>query len=217
MVIRSGSRWAKASALVRSNAPKLAAELVTNFVLPYAIFILGHTRYGDVRALMAASAPPLAWSLVEFIRLRKVDALSVLVLGGIALSLLAFAGGGGIRVLQLRENLVAGLVGLVFLGSAAVGQPLIYHLARAATRRKSAETATAFDALSADAHFRGAMLTATLVWGGGLAAVCATNCALVFSIPIKTYLLISGPIAYGVIGLLTAWTYWFVRRAKPQA
>ncbi len=116
---------------------------------------------------MTASAPPILWAIVEFIRERKVDAISILVLGGIALSLLAFAGGGGVKVLQLRENLVAGLVGLVFLGSAAIGRPLIYQLARAGVRRRSADRGAAFEALRSDIRFRNAMTVATLVWGTG--------------------------------------------------
>jgi hypothetical protein len=84
-----------------------------------------------VRALLASSAPPIAWSLVEFARHRRVDALSVLVAAGIVLSLLAMIGGGGPKFLQLRENLVTGIIGLVFLGSA-----LIYQLARAGMRRE---------------------------------------------------------------------------------
>jgi hypothetical protein len=168
---------------------------------------------GDVRALMATSAPPILWSIGEFIRERKVDALSILVLSGIALSLLAFAGGGGIKVLQLRENLVAGLIGLVFLGSAAIGRPLICLLAQAATRRGAAENAAVFDAVGANPEFRRATTVATLVWGFGLVALCAASCGLVFMVSIKQYLLLNGPFTYGMLGLLTAWTYVYLPRA----
>src|SRR5271170_2683446 len=78
-------------------------------------------------------------AIAAFIRERRVDAISVLVLSGIALSILAFAGGGGVKFLQLRENLVTGLVGLIFLGSAAIGRPLIYQLSRAGVRRRAAD------------------------------------------------------------------------------
>ena len=54
-----------------------------------------------------------------------MDALSVLVLAGIALSLLAAIGGGDARWLQLRENLASAMIGLAFLGSAAIGRPLM--------------------------------------------------------------------------------------------
>lgn len=89
-----------------------------------------------MRALLASSAPPIAWSLVEFARHRRVDALSVLVVAGIVLSLLAMIGGGGPKFLQLRENLVTGIIGLAFLGSALISKPLICQRARASIRRE---------------------------------------------------------------------------------
>jgi hypothetical protein len=213
---RGGTRGERGrlTAWVRAHGPAAALEAAVNFGLPFLIYSFGRERLGDVGALMAASAPPILWSVAEFIRLRKIDALSVLVLAGIGLSLLAFAGGGGVKVLQLRENLVAGLVGLVFLGSAAVGRPLIYLLAKAATRRQSAAKAASLEALGADARFRRMMMTATLVWGFGLVAICALCCALVYALSIKTYLLASGPVSYGLMGLMTLWTYWYVRRSK---
>jgi hypothetical protein len=211
------SRLSRTAQYVRAHGVKAALEVVVNFVLPFLIYSYGASRLGSVQALMAASAPPILWSIGAFIRERKVDAISVLVLSGIGLSLIAFAGGGGVKFLQLRENLVAGLVGLVFLGSAAIGRPLIYQLARAGTRRRSADHGEAFEALRDDVRFRGAMTAATLVWGLGLVAACALNCALVFMMSIKQFLLISGPISYGALGLLTAWTFWYVPRAKREA
>jgi hypothetical protein len=192
-------------------------EVAVNFVLPFLIYSYANDRLGPVPALMAASAPPILWSVAGFVRERKVDAISILVLSGIALSLLAFAGGGGVKFLQLRENLVAGLVGLIFLGSAAIGRPLIYQLARAGMRRRASDMVAAFEALRNDGLFRRAMTAATLVWGFGLLAACAVNCALVFMLTIKTFLLVSAPIGYGAIALLTAWTFWYVPRAKRAA
>lgn len=208
---------ARLAAFVRAHGAKAGVEAAVNFVLPFAIYSLGRERLGDAPALMAASAPPILWSIVEFVRERKVDAISILVLTGIALSLLAFAGGGGVKMLQLRENLVVGLVGLVFLGSTAIGRPLIYELARAGIRRRSADAVAGFEALGQDAGFRRKMTVATLVWGGGMAAICALNSALVFLVSIKLFLLISGPIGYGALGLLTAWTFWYVPRVKREA
>jgi hypothetical protein len=146
-----------------------------------------------------------------------VDAISLLVLSGIALSILAFAGGGGVKFLQLRENLVTGLVGLVFLGSAAIGRPLIYQLSRSGVRRRAADKVQAFEALRDDIQFRRSMTVATLVWGFGLSAACALNCALVFMLTIKHYLLIGGPLHYVMISMPTAWTFRYVPRAVRLA
>lgn len=216
MNFAKGSR-AQPAVFAPNRLLKPALEILANIVLPVVIYGLTSARLGDARALMAATAPPILWSVIEFIRMRRIDAISLLALGGIALSLLAFASGGGVQVLQLRENLVAGLVGLVFLGSAAIGRPLIQGLALAGARRRAAPSAEAFDALKDHPDFRRAMMAATLVWGLGLTGLCAFSCVLVFAISIKLYLLISAPISYAILGLLTAWTFWFVRRAKSRA
>lgn len=205
---------ARAAGFIRANGAKTALEVAVNFALPFAIYSLTRDRLGDVRALMAAAAPPLLWSVAEFIRLRKVDAIAILVLLGIALSLLAFAGGGGVKFLQLRENLVTGLIGLIFLGSVLVGRPLIHPLARAGLRRLAPERAAAFETLRDDPSIRRVMTVATLAWAVGLLAASAVNCILVFQLSIRQFLLVSGPISYATIGLLTVWTSVYLRRIR---
>ena len=206
----------KAGLFIRERGAGIAIEGLVNFVLPFAIYDFARHGLGDVRALLASSAPPIAWSLFEFARRRRVDALSLLVLAGIALSLLAFIGGGGARFLQLRENLVTGLIGLVFLGSAAIGRPLIYQLARASMRRKSSAELGEFEALRDNKYFRRSMTIMTLVWGFGLIAQAAMASALVFTMSIRTYLLVSPILGYGTMGGLGLWTVWYVRRQKRR-
>src|SRR5438105_13481376 len=120
---------------VRKNGGHVLVEVLVNFAVPFVIYSYAEAPLGAVRALLASSLPPILWSLVEFARHRRLDAVSLLVVSGIALSLLAMIGGGGVRFLQLREKLVTGVIGLVFLGSALIGKPLIYELARASKRR----------------------------------------------------------------------------------
>ncbi len=217
MVSASGSQLTRVVAYARAHAGRTARELAVNFVLPFLIFNYVSPSLGAAVALMTAATPPIFWSIASFIRERRVDAISILALSGIVLSLLAFAGGGGVKFLQLRENLVTGVVGLIFLGSVAIGRPLIYQLSRSGVRRRAADKVQAFDALRDDVRFRRSMIVATLVWGFGLLAACALNCVLVFMLSIKHFLLIGGPINYVTIGLMTAWTFWYVPRAMRLA
>lgn len=202
------------SRFARAEGAGLVMEILVNFVLPYVIYSHAKPRFGDAHALMASSLPPVAWSLVEFARKRRVDAISIIVIAGIALSLLAFIGGGGVRFLQLRENLVGGLVAVAFLISAAVGRPLIYEVARAGAARKSAAEAARLGDLRQDAAFRRDMMVMTLVWGFGLLASTALSCVLVFSLTIRQYLLVSPFVGYGTTAPLALWTFAYVRRAQ---
>ncbi len=197
---------------VAQTVGKVVFEALVNVAAPLAIYSLLQTRLGDAQALLAASGPPLAWSIIEFIWRRKLDAVALLVLTGIALSLLAFAGGGGVKALQLREKLVTGLIGLIFLGSVAIGRPLIYYLSRATISRTSKAKAAQFETLRHDQAFRRAMLIMTLVWGFGLTAECALSIALTYVLSVKQFMVVGPVVGYGMLAVWTAWTIWFARR-----
>lgn len=202
--------------LTRKAFLNVGIEILVNFVLPYLIYIKAEAHIGQAHALMAASLPPVLWSVIEFARKRRVDAVSILVIAGIVLSLLAFLGGGSVRFLQLRENLVTGLVGLVFLGSAAIGRPLIYQLARASKLRESRSEAERFEGLREYPSFRRGMTIMTLVWGFGLLAQTMVACLLVFQMSIRNYLIVSPFLGYGTMGALALWTFFYVKRMKRR-
>jgi hypothetical protein len=205
----------RALALLREHGPGFATDIGVNAVLPLIIYSATSARLGQVDALIASSIPPILWSIVEFARRRRIDALSVLVLAGIALSLLALAGGGSVRFLQLREKLVTGVIGTVFLVSAAIGRPLIYELARANALRKSPADASAMEELRDEPAFRRSMTVITLVWGFGLIADVLVAIVLVFSLSIREYMVVNSVLGYAVMGALALWTFWYGRRTAP--
>lgn len=207
---------ARTRALLRTKGPAFVGEAVINFVLPYLIYSYAEPSLGDVQALLASSGPPIVWSLVEFIRRRRLDALSLFVLAGIIMSLLAFFGGGGARMLQLREKLVTGVIGLAFLVSAAIGRPVIYELAKAGMARSGSADLDRMHRLRDDRRFRRSMTIMTVVWGFGLLLDVAIGAALVFSLTIKQYLLVNPIEGYAVLGGLGLWTFWYSKRSKAR-
>ena len=206
----------RARAYLRTHGLGLSAEVAVNFVLPYVVYDQARPALGEVGALIASSAPPLLWSLVEFVRRRRVDAVSLLALAGIALSLLAFLGGGSVHLLQLREKLVTALIGLVFLGSAAIGRPLIYQLARAGLARRKPSELAGFEALRDNAGFRRSMTLMTLVWGFGLLGEAALSGVLVYALSVREYLIVGPILGNGAMGALGLWTFWFSRRQRRR-
>ncbi len=210
------TRLAKVLEFVRGNGPTIAVEATVNFILPYIIFALAQPQYGDVQALILSSIPPILWSLVEFARHRRVDALSMLVLLGIVLSLVAVAGGGSARFLQLREKLVTVVIAFLFLGSALIGKPLIYQLARAQMVRNSSSELEEFEALRSNKYFRRTMTVLTVVWGLGLLVDAAISIALVYTLSIKSYLVVNPFVSYGTMGGLSLWTFLYVRQQRRK-
>jgi hypothetical protein len=142
-------------------------------------------------------------------------------IAGIALSLLALLGGGSVRWLQLREKLATGAIGVALVGSCAIGQPLLLKLAEAGAARGNEARAQRFRALKDTAVFRRGATRITLVWGLGLILDVAASAALIFYLPISTYLLVNPLLGYATMGALSLWTLWYARRhglngARPE-
>lgn len=181
-----------------------AAEMAVNLVGPWLVYTLTEPSLGRVHALMASAIPPIVWSVIELIRKRRIDALSMIVLGGIALSLLAFLGGGGYRMLQLREHLVPAVIAIVFLGSAAIRRPLLVVLARSAAKRLPPEKAAKAERELENAHK--VRLVARLNLGLGLFLLLQVVIAviLIFVLSVKEFLVVSPIVSYALLGLLLA-------------
>ncbi|SER48953.1 VC0807 family protein [Rhizobium sp. NFR03] len=192
----------------------ILADICINFAVPLLIYDRVSPQAGDVAALVASSVPPLLWSIAQLVYRRRIDALSMLVLAGIALSLLALLGGGSARFLLLRENLVSAVIGLAFLGSAVIGRPLIYQLAHARLVRSSPDKVSAFEARRDTPRFRRVMTVMTVVWGCSLLSAAAAASALVFALNIHDYMIVSPFITYGCMAVLGLWTVWYRRLVR---
>ncbi|WP_345531389.1 VC0807 family protein [Viridibacterium curvum] len=190
----------------------LILDLGCNIALPWLAYVLAKPHLGEMGALLVSAAPPLLWALVELIRRRTLDALSMLVLGGIGLSLIAMLMGGTPRLLLLRESLISGLIGLAFLVSVPFAKPLVYFLARATAARQDSAAQSDFDAWWQLAPSRQLLRGITLGWGIGLTAEALVRALLAWHMEPEDFLLYSPFVSYGLIGLLLLWTAWYRRR-----
>src|SRR5689334_2766940 len=95
----------------------LALDLGCNIAFPWIAYKLAEPVWGEFGGLLASALPPLLWSVVGLVRHRRVDALSTMILAGIALSVFALLLGGSPKLLLVRESLISGLIGLAFLVS----------------------------------------------------------------------------------------------------
>ena len=95
---------------------------------------------------------------------------------------------------------------MVFLGSAAIGRPLIYQLARAGLKRRGSSELESFEALRDNRMFKRSMMIMTLAWGFGLLADAAVS--------VSQYLLVGPILGYGTMGGLGLWTFWYAKRRR---
>lgn len=198
--------------------PGFVLELAVNFLLPWLAYRFALPHTGETGALIASAVPPIVWSLIELARFRRVDALSIMVIAGIVLSVAAMAAGGSPRMLLLRESLVSGAVGVAFLLSLPMRRPLIFHLARATVAREMEGGAERFENLwQTRPSLVSAMRLMTLVWGVGLTAETALRAWMALTWPIERFLVISPFIGYGIYGGLTLWTLWYRKAIRRRA
>jgi len=185
-------------------------ELAVNLLLPWLAYRLAVPHWGETGGLIASAVPPVVWSLVELARFRRVDALSVLVLMGIVLSIAAMAAGGSPRMLLLRESLVSGAIGVAFLVSLLMPRPLVFYLARATVAREKADGAAHIDALWHERPaFASELRLMTAVWGAGLTLETALRAFMAMTWPVERFLVVSPFVSYGIYGALLLWTVWY--------
>ena len=152
-------------------------------------------------------------------RFRVLDALSILVLAGIALSLLAVALGGSPRMLMVRDNLFSVPIGLIFLISAATRRPIIYYLASAVFARNAPDRRAAFESNWQRPAVLRTLRIMSCIWGLGLIAQGSLLAWMALTWPIGQFLILSPIIGYGTIAALALWTYLYqqaVRRRSEQ-
>jgi hypothetical protein len=190
--------------------PSFLFELAVNLLLPWLAYRLAVPHWGETGGLIASAVSPVVWSALELARFRRVDALSVMVLLGIVLSIAAMALGGSPRMLLLRESLVSGAIGVAFLISLLMPRPLVFYLARATVAREMTDGAAHIEALW---HERPAFVSAlrlmTAGWGAGLTGETALRAWMAMTWPIERFLVVSPFIGYGIYGALLLWTLWY--------
>lgn len=163
---------------------------------------------------MASIVPPLLWSLYELVKTRRVDSLSVIVMASILFTVVATALGGSARMIQIRDALVTGVIGILFLFSLLLQKPMVFHLARAVLARNPDSDVPPMETLWAQPGGPRVFKVLTGVWGVGLVLQTTLLCTLAWVWPIGRYLLVSPFIGYGVVGVLMLWSFWYGEKRK---
>ena len=111
--------WQTISLLISRIAP----------VLSY--FLIRPHLPNDVAALAIAWFIPVLWTLISSLWRRRLNVLGMLGVAAYGITLgISISTGAGSLPLKLHHAVVGGLVGLVFLGSVAIGKPILVIIAR---------------------------------------------------------------------------------------
>ena len=189
-------------------------SVLLDMALPFLAYrALTARGAGEVPALWAAAAFPVAGVAVHWARARAVDAVGLLSLVALAAGLAIAQLAGDARSGLVAGSLPTGLVGAAFLASLLLPRPLAFYLGRQLMTGGRAELVRRWDASWADSPgFRRGTRVVSAVWGGGLLLEAAVRSLLALALPVATFLAVWPLLGYGAYGALMAWTLAYGRR-----
>jgi hypothetical protein len=190
---------------------RYALAVVVIMLLPIAAYRLASQHFGVLGSLLASAAPLLVWLLIDLMRFRHLDALSATTLLGIVFSTVVLATRPAQWLLDMREPLVSGLIGALFLLSLLLRRPLVFWLARSTMSREHQGAETDFDIRWHDRPtLRRSIRLMTLVWGLGLIGENLLRLWVAAAPGVQTHWK-STWIGYVVYGALPVWTILYRR------
>jgi hypothetical protein len=194
----------------------IVLSLVINGAIPVVIYNYLVDHYSSFVSLLIATLIPLGDNLFHVVKYRKADAFGLFMLTGFVLSLLAFVLGGNERLILLRESMVTGLLGLIFIASLFFAKPLIYHFAIRFSSNDETEKKGQFEKNWEVPYFRFVLRMMTAIWGLALLGEAIVKIILVYELSISVFLAVSQLIFYGVIGVAILFTIGYRRYAKTR-
>ncbi len=195
----------------------LYRSLFVNVVLPLTVVqILTHRDVPLLSALAISAIFPVAWSILEAVKKRKLDliaAISLLfIIGGILASLFTHDS----RLALAKESFGTGLLGAVCLGSLLAPRPLMFYFGREYATAGDPTRQAEWDQLWQAAPFRSAQRTLTVVWGVTWLAEASIRFIMAYTLAPSLTLLLSPLLALATTIVLIAWTIAFARRAQRR-
>ncbi len=121
---------------------QIVSVLISGLAPVLSYFLLRPHVESDVAALAIAWFIPVVWTLISSLWRRRLNVLGMLGVAayGIALGFSIFSSAGTLP-LKLHHAVVGGLIGLVFLGSVAIGKPILLIIARRVANNSSQQAA----------------------------------------------------------------------------
>jgi hypothetical protein len=158
---------------------------------------------------------PAVGVIAGLIRHRRVDAIGVLVLAGIAVGTVLGLVSGNPRLVLVEGSVPTAVFGLLCLGSLWARRPLIY---RFAVEFIGADTPKGrdFESLWQYHGFRHAFRLYTIVWGVAYLAEAAARVIVVETTSTGTALTVSKVMPYAVGAAIVAWMLAHGRHARRE-
>jgi hypothetical protein len=200
----------------RNRFQAVAMTAVFDIAGPLVAYsLLRSAGQSEVSALILSSAFPALGVVVGLVRHRRVDAVGILVLAGIAVGTILGVLSGSPRMVLVEGSVPTAVFGLLCLASLWSRRPLIY---RFAIEFIGADTPKGrdFEARWVYPGFRHAFRLFTVVWGAVYLAEAIARVIIVETTSTGTALTVSRVMPYVVGAALAGWMAAYGRRAKRE-
>ncbi|OLT13728.1 hypothetical protein BJF78_21395 [Pseudonocardia sp. CNS-139] len=184
----------------------LAWDVALPLVGYYALHLLGVDDWTALLVATLLAGARIAWTMLRD-RAFNPFATVMLVVFGLGL-LLAFVSGDA-RFVLLKDSILTGGIGLVFLVTTAAGRPLT--LAAAKTFQPGG-AAHLDEVYRTNPGARRAFRLTSVVWGAGLLTEALVRVPLIYTLPVSVMVGLSQALSIATIGGLIAWNVWYTRR-----
>ena len=187
----------------------LIANAVVDGLGPLLVYQLAVAHMSELHAIGWSMAPPVISNAVSVGRKKRLDIIGSLVIAGIVAALVLNLFGGSARLLLVRDSLITGVIGLLFLGSLMFPRPLVFYIVRQIRTAHDAASVAKWDESYAQSKYKFGIPIITAVWGAGLAIEAAARITMVFTLAIPVYLAVSPVVNFGVYAGLIFWSFRF--------
>jgi hypothetical protein len=200
----------------RSRLQSLAMIAIFDVAGPLVAYqLLRSAGQSEVSALILSGILPALGIVINLIRRRRIDAVGILVLAGIAIGTILGVVTHDPKLVLMEGSVPTAVFGLVCLGSLWTSRPLIYRFALEFMGEESPR-GQEFSSLWQYPAFRHIFNVFTVVWGVTYLAEAGARVALVELTSTSTALTVSKFMPYVVAGALVLWMTSYGRRAKRR-
>ncbi len=190
-----------------SSLAALLPTLAVDVVAPIAVLkLLEQAGVSPLWALAGAAAAPVLNNLRLWIGSRRIEPLGLLVVGFGVVGTVASLASGNLFYGLVKDSLLTGVFGLVFLASLAFRRPLLFYVLRPFVAGADEARIQAWDGLWQHAAFRAALRQLTLLWALVFAAEALIRLPLATSLSAESVVTISPLLGLGATALLVALT-----------
>jgi hypothetical protein len=200
----------------RNRMWSVAKIAIFDIVGPLVAYQILHSEgLSSVSALILSGVLPGIAVLGGLIRHRRLDAVGLLVLAGIAVGTVLGLVSGNARLVLMEGSVPTAVFGVMCLASLRSRRPLMFRFALE-FMGPDTPRGQEFNALWRYPQFRRLFWLFTVVWGVTYLAEAAARVVIVETTSTGTALAVSKVMPYAVAGLLTGWMVLYGRRARRQ-